>query len=1214
MKKNSEFGPHLRDVRKIFLRMMKVTTFFLFLGLYSAHASVYSQEVFMDVTLKNGEFSELVEQVKKQSDFTFFYREEAAREMKDISVNLKGASIEAILNEVLKGSGLTYRIKDKTIILFQDPAASPQQKMVELKGRVFDGNGQPMPGATVQIKGTTTGVSTDMDGVFTLMVPDKTAKLVISFVGYKTVEISASAPLNKIVMQEDAQTIEEVVVTGYQKIDRKLFTGAASIVKAEDVKLGGEADVSRMLQGKAVGVQVQNVSGTFGASPKIRVRGASSIYGNSKPLWVVDGVVLEDVVEIDADDLSSGNINTLISSAIAGVNAEDIESFQVLKDASATALYGARAMNGVVVVTTKKGKKGVVRVDYSGQFTVRMQPSYKEHNIMNSQEQMRVYLDMESKGLLNHADVARRSNSGIFGKMYELINEYDRTSGQFGLQNTPEAKAEFLRKAEYANTDWFNELFNNSVQQTHSVSLTSGSDKAQYYASLSYFNDPGWSIADKVERFTANMNATVDISKYVKLNVVTTNSYRKQTVPGALNRTVNVVEGGYSRNFDINPFSYALNTSRTMSMHKENGEREFYSMNYAPFNIANELENNKIELDVLDTKLQAELEVKPMRGLSLRALGALRYVKTTQEHKIGDNSNMAMAYRAAGDAYIRDNNDFLWQDPENPSAQPEVVMPKGGFYNRDDKNLLNYYFRGIANYNELFTDLHNVNVLVGTEMKYTNRTNSFSNGYGYQWERGGIPFVDYRILQQMLDGGFQYYGMSEDFDRFVAFFTTLGYSFDERYTVNLTGRYDGSNRLGSSKSARWLPTWNVSGGWNVFNEGFMENVKVISALSMRGTYGLTASMGPASNALAVFQNEIAFRPFQNERETQIILASLENSSLTWEKQYEMNFGVDLGLLNNRISLSMDVYKRNGFDLIGFVRTSGIGGESMKAANYADMKSHGVEFSLNTKNILTNSFTWNTDLTFSYNTNKITKLESVPQVIGLVSENGGPLLNYPVRGLFSIPFRGLNGDGLPTFANNDGSTTITGINFQGSDVNYLKYEGSVDPKIVGGLNNSFKYKGLKLSVFFTYQFGNKIRLNPALNSSYTDMAAMPKELNDRWMLPGDEAFTDIPVIPSIRLNNNMSGLTRAYNSYNYSDIRVVKGDFIRLKEVSLTYDLPSAWIAPIGVNNVSLKVIGSNLALLHSDKRLNGQDPEFFSSGGVAMPVPRQFTVSLNVGF
>lgn len=344
-------------------------------------------------------------------------------------------------------------------------------------------------------------------------------------------------------------------------------------------------DVSQMLQGKAAGVGVQSVSGTFGAAPKIRVRGASSIYGNQTPLWVVDGVVLEDVVEISADDLSSGNAATLISSAVAGLNPDDIDNFQILKDASATALYGARAMNGVIVVNTKKGKNGHASISYTGEFTVRTRPSYRQYNIMNSKDQMSVLMELEDKGWFNHSKMARTENGGVFYLMNDLIYRGE-------LMNTESARLAYLQKAEMRNTNWFKELFRPTIQSNNSVSISSGTDRSRYYVSMSFLDDPGWSVSDKVRRYTANVNASYDISKWLTLGVSLNGSVRNQRAPGTLDRTADPVSGEYSRDFDINPFSYALNTSRTMS------PDETYIMNYAPFNILNEAKNNYIDLDM----------------------------------------------------------------------------------------------------------------------------------------------------------------------------------------------------------------------------------------------------------------------------------------------------------------------------------------------------------------------------------------------------------------------------------------------------------------------------------------------------------------------------------------------------------------------------------------------------------------------------------------
>lgn len=422
-----------------------------------------------------------------------------------------------------------------------------------------------------------------------------------------------------------------------------------------------------------------------------------------------------------------------------------------------------------------------------------------------------------------------------------------------------------------------------------------------------------------------------------------------------------------------------------------------------------------------------------------------------------------------------------------------------------------------------------------------------------------------------------------------------------------------------SRSARWLPTWNLSGAWNVHEESFFKSLEpVMSHLTFRLSYSLTADRGPSNvtNSRVIIKSQNPWRPFASVKESQLYISDLENSDLTYEKKHEFNFGVDMGFLDNRINLGMDVYSRRNYDLIGLATTEGVGGEVMKYGNIASMKSSGVELSLSTTNIKAKNFSWTSSFIYSHTYNKVTKLNTTSSVMDLVSGSGFAQEGYPVRSLFSIPFKGLNSEGLPTFLDQDGKITTTGIYFQESDpskLKFLKYEGSIDPTDVGSFGNIFTYKGLSLNVFITYSFGNVVRLDPVFSNEYNDLSSMPKEFNNRWTVPGDEARTNVPVIASAIQNQNDANLSYAYNAYNYSTERIAKGDFIRMKEISLGYDFPKAWVSSLKLSNLSLKFQATNLFLIYADKKLNGQDPEFFNTGGVAVPVPKQFTLTLKIG-
>ena len=625
-----------------------------------------------------------------------------------------------------------------------------QDEEIDVRGRIVDDTGTPAIGAAVMLKGAANvGAVTDVDGKFSLTAP-RGGVLQITYLGYKELEVPVAPEIN-VSLEPDSESLEAAVVsTGMTNIDKRLFTGASDRLEAEDMVLSGVADISRSLEGRAAGVTVQNVSSTFGTAPKIRVRGATSILGNSKPLWVVDGVIIEDVTEVNTDELSSGDAVTMVSSAIAGLNSDDIESINILKDGSATSIYGAKAMAGVIVITTKKGRPGSARINYTGEFTMRLKPSYRDYNVMNSQQQMAVYLDLEEKGWLGYSRLRNGSNGGVYRKMYDALNNY-YGNGEFELQNTDAAKREFLSRYEFINTDWFKTLFRPSVQHSHSLSISMGTQRSRFYASLSFFRDPGWSRTDDVKRFTANVNAGIDIGKKVTMNLLINASMRQQVAPGTLSQAVDAEKGTISRSFDINPFSYALNTSRVLRPYDDNGELEYYTMNYAPFSIINELNHNQIDVEVLDSRFQAEFVIKPVRGLEINALGSVRYVKSSQEHQVGENSNMSESYRADYNAVVREANGNLYRDPDHIDGVPVTVLPKGGFYNRTDNQLLNYYFRGMANYNNVFNDFHNVNALVGMEVKSTQRVASENYGYGMQYDRGNVPFSDYLIIKKLIE-------------------------------------------------------------------------------------------------------------------------------------------------------------------------------------------------------------------------------------------------------------------------------------------------------------------------------------------------------------------------------------------------------------------------------------------------------------------------------
>ncbi|MCY4780761.1 SusC/RagA family TonB-linked outer membrane protein [Sphingobacterium sp. UT-1RO-CII-1] len=1209
---------------------MKVNLFLIFAFITGSHAHSLAQKV--NLKVKNAKLEEVFNHISKQTNLRFLYDSDVIKNADKVSLSASDMTIESALDKVLSKPGFSYKIIATTVSVNYKPVevgekegAKDVVQQNKVRGTVKDTQGRVLSGATVTVEGSSLTTTTNDEGVFEINAAPN-ATLVVTYVGHRDGSIAVNNKSNlAVVLTEVASEIAgiDVVATGYQTLNRKFFTGAATRVSAKEAERAGVPDISRMLEGQVAGLNLQNVSGTFGAAPKIRIRGATSLSGDNKPLWVVDGIILEDVVNISNEALSTGDMNTLLGSSVAGLNADDIESFSILKDAAATAMYGARAMNGVIVVNTKKGTltDGKPIVSYTGNFSSYIKPRYSEFDVMTSYDQMAVMIELRNKGFLQIPSASRGSTGGVFYKMYNALYNYDPITNQYGLRHDSKSQSDFLSRYANANTDWFDLLFKSSVVQEHSVSIQSGTEKSQSYSSVSYMNDPGMTLGNNVKRFTGNFRTNYKFNDRFKAELLGNGSIRQQTAPGSQNMESDPVYGSYYRGYDINPYNYALSTSRLITPFDENGKREYFVRDYAPFNILNEIENNYAELSMIDFKVQGGFTYEFLKDLKYSINGAFRYTKTENELFLKEGSNYVQSWRMMDDATVVGSNGRLYKDPDFPNELPVSVLPEGGFYNISSDNLKFYYFRQDLEYDKEFNEDNSINLFATMEMKTTDRQAKFFDGPGYQYENGGLVAPFYKYYKQGREEGKPPYGMGYNNDRWVGYSMRAAYAYKNRYRLNATGRYDGSNKMGKSRTARWLPTWNVSGAWLVDEEDFWPENTYVSTLGLRATYGMVASMGNATNSAAVFYNQIARRREIVDQETLTYLSSLENSELTWEKMKEFNLGIDMTLINNKINLTVDIYDRRNYDLLGSIQTSGIDGQFRKTANYANMKSNGVEVTIAGKPISKNDFHWNTRFNFALNKNKITKLDINPNIWRGVSNTGGAVEGYPQRGLFSIQYDGLNPDyGYPTFIGIDGLKT-TYIDLQSQTLDYLKYEGSIEPTFTGGFYNSLNYKGFTLSGLFTFSAGNKLRLKPTISAYYNDMSVMTKDMLNRWIMPGDENKTNIPAlldplsVTDIRSSTGSQvNVSYPYNAYNYSTERVVNGHYIKLKQVSLGYALPKRWISSAKLNNASFNLVANNLWTILADKRLNGQDPEFFASGGVALPTPRQITLSLKLGF
>ena len=1092
-------------------------------------------------------------------------------------------------------------------------------------GTICNEQGEPLIGAYVHVVETKAKAVTDVDGRFTVKAAVGQT-LQASYIGMLTQQVKIGKRQLNIVLKDDSRQVDEVVVTGYQNIRNRVYTGAATSVKMDDIKLEGIADVSRMLEGRVPGLSIQNVSGTFGSAPRINIRGGASIIGNVQPLWVIDGAVYEDLVHLSLDQLASGDAVTLISSAVSGLNPSDIQDIQVLKDASATSVYGARALNGVIVITTKSGRReSPLRVSYSTENTVRLKPRYGDFDLLNSQETMSIYQEMNDKGYFGISNSLYGRRSGIYYQLYKGVSTINPATGTYYLPNTPEARADFLRKREYANTNWFDLLFTMKPITNHMITLSGGGKNTATYASIGFYHDGGWTVADKVSRLTANVKNTFYINDKFTATLSAQGNIRSQKAPGTLPQRKNNTLGVFERDFDINPFSYALGTSRTLRPYNEDGSLEYYRNNWAPFNIFNEYANNKMNIDVLDFKIQGETTYRLNDDIALKALLSTRQAYTSTTHEIHEGSNVVKAFRANENPFVAQQNIYLVHDKDNPLLQPKVGLTHGGLLNKTEASLKSLLARIAFDFDKRIGQ-HDLKAFAFTEVRSAERTVNPFQGYGIQYDRGNQVYTNPLIFEKLANEGTNYFNYHKRNDRGVTFSVNGTYGYAGKYVFNAVFNCEGSNTSGKGARALWLPTWNVGAKWNIDQEAFMKEYRTISRLALRASYGLTAKMNEeAINANAIYKSGIVNRHYFNDRENKLDILHLENRDLTWEKMYELNIGLELGLFNNRISTTLDVYQRNTFDLIDLVRTSGVGGQYYKYANFGDMRTRGMELGVHTKNIVTDSFSWSTSLTLSAMDQEITRLLNAPNAFDMVAGRGrGNIVGYPRGSLFSFNFQGLNNNGLPTFnfgrypASQGELTNIAGADFLDAQYakSYLLYHGPIEPRVIGGFSNTLKYKGWELSFFLTMQAGNKIRLNPTFDPEFGDLNVFSKSYYNRWLNPGDEFKTNVPVLPSQELIAKVGkeNIERAYNTYNYSQQMVADGSFVRMKNISLAYDIPENFLKKVRLRSMNLRLNVTNPFLIYADKKLKGQDPEYYKSGGVSLPTPKQYTVTLNIGF
>ena len=1001
---------------------------------------------------------------------------------------------------------------------------------IQAKGKVIDSEGKALAGVSVSAKqDKALHTTTASDGTFSIQVAEKTI-LVFTLTGKQTVELVATTTPMQVTLPNAAP-------------EKKETTTVVSMRQATSVK---------------------------------------SVY---YPLWVIDGVIYKEDKVFNVADLASPEAKRLIAAALPGLSESDIQSFQVINDASATALYGQRALGGVISVRTSKAGQGTNSFTYQTELTYRAIPSYREFNILNSQDQMAVFNEMANGKSLDNEAVFIASRYGVYGYLYNQIYNYNDVTGEYGILNTDAGRAAYLRAAELRNTNWFKELYQHVIRHQHTLTFSTGTQKANYYASLNANLDPGWKRFENSQTYSFNFNADFRPFKGWRFGIRSTASYQKK-----------------HRGGDWRPHKYAPEASRTLD------PNTFYVYEYTPFNIKHELQHNTRDEKTANLSLQATIDWQPITQLRLSALGALRYRDQYGVTDRDEQANASQVYRNISKSVIRSYSDYLYKPLDDPTALPQIVMPYGGI--RNSQNIIDERYDGQlkAHYNDTFgsNGEHSLSAVAGLEVFEERHLNEWFNAYGVNYNLGYLTTYSPLLFTNLRNKGKQYYEIRPTLDRGVSLVGNVDYTLLGRYRVNASYRREGTNQFGRARTIRYIPTWNVGGNWSIDQEAFFPKLKPLSSLSMSLSYGMSGTIPYVHNALPRLKTLLPFFGDANLIEPGVYIDEPANYDLTYEKMYELNWGLNFGLFDERISAGITLFNRQGRDLIDQVFPQGTGGfVDLLYGNVAQMSAKGIELSLTTQNIRTRDFSWSTSITYSRNTNKVTRLNTSPSVKNLTDEKGAARQGYPLNSLFSIPFYKLDENGHPRFFLPDGADVlpdgrhITSPKMGGQvswtaskpeEIDYLVYSGTRTPTDQGGINNSFSFKNFRLGVYVYYSFGGVKRLPEQFATKYNDYQVMGKEFNRRWLRAGDEERTNVPVIATDAHRQANPYLSNAYTNYNKSDVRIAKTDYIQLRDISLSYTVPKSFVDRLRLSSLALKLQASNVALLYADKKLNGALP------------------------
>lgn len=1082
---------------------------------------------------------------------------------------------------------------------------------MRFSGQVTDTDGAPVIGAgLVCIEKNTAGTTTDLDGNFSITLPAGAKTVKFSSVGMKELVyqlIPGRTENVRIILEWENTELDQVVVTGYAQTSVKRITGSVAVLNSEKFEAKAISSVDALMQGEVAGVSIKSLSGQPGTQAKITIRGSNNITGSSAPLWVVDGVPLQSESPVlSSEQLATGGFDNIFVNGIGNINPNDIESITILKDAAAAAIYGSRAANGVIVVTTKKGEAGKMRISYNNTFSWSFKPE-RSLNLMNSSEK----LSWEDE-LWNEFSAAKYAASltdntviypvvGIVGQIRAGLGDFASMKGDKATQD------KYIESLRNVDTNWYNLLFRNSFSQGHHLSLSGGSGKSTYYVALGLNDEDGMLIHNDYRRYNVNAKMTLTPTDWARIDVGMEAARQESKMPYSTVDPFHYAffSNPYERAYNADGSYAADNTWFTLGYYNGRGAEQVMPKN--GFNIIRELDSNYSKTANTNGTFRAQTDFRIIEPLHFVGLVSYSYSNNSTDKVIDKYSYSAFRDRLGSD------------DRSQTNLYGNISQ------NRTNRN--SYVARGHFSFNKTFAETHTVNLLAGAELRGSGSNTIFTKRYNYDPKTGttSLPQIsgpqdEWLSEVEKLNG--DYFSKT----RYASFYASADYYLGKSIVLNASFRTDGSSNFGSNK--QFNPTWSAGAAWHIGEEAWMKKaLPALSHATLRAAYGFTGDVNTSTSHLLVIQYlQQQYRYFGDETFNLGTIPSAPNPDLGWEKTQDAKAGLDFGLWKDRLTLNTEYYYRLSTDVVTSSPVQSTTGFTHVYFNAADIMNSGIELTLNGKIIQTKDWGLSAAVNFAYNYNKVLKYNPVSKS-GITSKDRY-VEGYPTGAIFSGKYAGIASDtGLYQFELRPDATISTATDLNKPD-NYRYFLGTTIAPYTGGFNLSASWRQLRLSISGVYSFGCKTYENfryPAsysnashsgvstetVQSQFSDLYGnhlnVEKDRTNRW------TATHTTGVKYPRIYDYFDG---KYNfaSYNPMDSSIIdavylkNNSYLRIKSIILTYSLPGAAVKKMRMRGLSFNVSLNNFFTF---TKYDGMDPEI---PGATYPTTRSVSAGMNIDF